>query len=186
MGHEIGDRILCGKIDKDKNITIFGDYAEMQVSEDKVTLIDLDDVDKCSQYNWSLFPRGQVKTTIFEYKVKKTIQLHRFVLDAPDGMEVDHINHDVLDNRKQNLRVCTHSDNMGNMISPNILQKGKTSKYKGVRKASRKTWNAKIRANHKIFDLGLFGSENEAAEAYNEKAKELFGDYAYLNVITDD
>ena len=94
----------------------------------------------------------------------------------PDNMVVDHINHDTLDNRRSNLRICTHKQNLANRKKHKLA----TSKYKGVRRINRKTpWEAEISGKY----IGVFKTEKEAALAYNTKAKELFDQYAYLNAL---
>ena len=95
---------------------------------------------------------------------------------------VDHINHDKLDNRRENLRLCTHAENMQNV--PNY-SRGK-SKYKGVSFDDRKRvkkWRALIVFEKKQIYLGMHLTEEDAAIAYNEKATELFGEFACLNII---
>ena len=107
----------------------------------------------------------------------KTVFMHRVVMNAPKELEVDHKNHDTLDNRPANLRLCTSSQNQRNMIS-----KTGSSRYKGVCWYKRdKIWQVQIKINGKMKYLGRFESEIEAAEAYNKKAVELFGDFAYTN-----
>lgn len=103
--------------------------------------------------------------------------MHRLIMNTPEGMLVDHINHDCLDNRKSNLRICTHAENARNK-RPVIG----TSKYKGVYwDKTNKKWEAHIRKGKDVKYLGQFKCEKKAALAYNEKAKELFGEFAYLN-----
>lgn len=97
-------------------------------------------------------------------------------------MLVDHINGNGLDNRRSNLRLATAFQNLANMaIRPH------TSQYKGVsyykHRTSYKKWVAEIRCNRKRVRLGAFESEIEAARAYNEAAKNLFGEFARLNPI---
>ena len=105
--------------------------------------------------------------------------MHKEILKPPSGFETDHINHNGLDNRKDNLRICTTSQNHYNQI---IRSESKTSKFKGVsrHKASRK-WIAQIGYGRRMIYLGCFDSESEAARAYNQKARELFGEFANLN-----
>lgn len=107
------------------------------------------------------------------------IYLHRYITKAPDGIQVDHINGDRLDNRSKNLRVCTNKQNNRNK-GP---QKGK---YKGVHwSKTSKRWVAQITKNYKVRHLGCFMTAEAAALAYNEAAKELHGEYAYLNKIDE-
>lgn len=107
----------------------------------------------------------------------KTILMHRVIVDAPLGKLVDHINHETLDNRRFNLRVCTHAQNCYNQISI----KGK-SQFKGVQWNKRKSrWQAFIKKHYKLYLVGSFQDEQEAAFAYDKAAKEMFGDFAYFN-----
>ena len=95
---------------------------------------------------------------------------------------IDHINHNGLDNRKENLRFVTRAQNQQNRRST----KNSSSQYKGVgwHKASNK-WRAKIGHKGKQTYLGLFTCEHQAALAYNEKALELWGENALLNEVED-
>ena len=107
------------------------------------------------------------------------VYLHRLLLDPPDTLKVDHINRDGLDNRRANLRTCTHSQNMAN--SP--PRAGCSSEFKGVSwdKANSK-WSAKGNdGTGKLRHLGLFTAEHDAARAYDTHAAALWGEYAWLN-----
>ena len=113
-----------------------------------------------------------------EYRYNR-IYLHRYIARAPKGAQVDHINGNRLDNRSANLRVCTNAQNSRNK-GP---QKGK---YKGVHwSKTGKHWVAQITKNYKVRHLGCFKTAEAAALAYNEAAKELHGEYAYLNKIDE-
>jgi len=91
-----------------------------------------------------------------------------------------------LDNRKGNLRICSVTQNAQNRRKPRSYKGLPTkSKYKGVRSINdikrKAKWQAIIQYNGKRINVGRFLTEKEAAEAYNLKAKELFGEFAYLN-----
>lgn len=108
--------------------------------------------------------------------------LHRYVNQTPDGMQTDHVNGDILDNRRENLRTCSPAENGWN--------KGKqdrklTSKYKGVdyRKNGMRCWRARIRIGDSRINLGQYATEKEAAQAYNEAAIKHHGKFANLNII---
>lgn len=151
----------------------------IQLSKGKVTILDLDDAIKFGIYNWSVL---QTKTGWYsvrnEKSVDKTSQkmfyLHRLIMDCPDHLFVDHINGDTLNNKKNNLRIVTKRENnlnkTGNIIS--------SSKYKGVSWYSRRSmWRARIDG----IDIGMFNIEEEAALAYDVKAKERHKEFAFLN-----
>ena len=109
---------------------------------------------------------------------RATLPIHRLIMDAPKGMEVDHINGNPLDNRKSNLRICTIAENLRNKGAG----KNNTSGYKGVSWVKRnKRWLAQIKHNGKQVYIGHYKNKEEAARAYDKKAKELHGEYAYLN-----
>ena len=139
-------------------------------------LVDDEDVERLSAFRWHRKQSGHVHRSIQRGKIKRGI--HRDVIDAPDGVWVDHINGDPLDNRKVNLRLCDRVGNSRNSSS----KKGSSSSFKGVcwHKASRK-WQAGIKVNRKSIHLGLFATEQQAAAAYDASAKEHFGEFARLN-----
>ncbi len=118
------------------------------------------------------------------YAVRKdkgrTIRMHREIMRPGRGQVVDHINHDGLDNRRCNLRVCSHAENLRNQRG----QVGRSSRFKGVSRDKRLgKWRAQIWHAGRHYYLGLYVSEIEAARAYDAKARELFGEFAYLNGI---
>lgn len=149
-------------------------------------LVDDEDFERISQISWYLDCCGYAKSMkyISQRPKRKYIitYLHRFIMNAPKGKKVDHINHDPLDNRKQNLRLCKHSENLQNQKK----RKGKhASKYKGVVLMKtynlKKPWMARITKEFKPYHLGYFATQEEAARAYDIKAKELFGEFALFN-----
>lgn len=143
-------------------------------------IVDDEDYESISQHNWSYSHYGYAvrrgKTSLGE-DGKKIIYMHRFIIAAGAGQTVDHINGNRLDNRKENLRICTIGENLKN-------RKGKngTSKYKGVSYASdRDKWRSSISYQNKRIRIGDYDSEIEAAKAYNQKAIELHGVFARIN-----
>jgi len=114
---------------------------------------------------------------------RKEVYLHREVLrlhdvDIPPGHQIDHINHDTSDNRMENLRVVTVSQNQHNQ---KIRRRG-TSRYKGVYwREDRGKWVAHITYRKKVLHLGLFDNQRDAARAYDEGATKLFGEFAHTN-----
>jgi len=109
---------------------------------------------------------------------RKLVLMHRVIADAPTGMDVDHINGNGLDNRRENLRVCTHAENQRNRRK----NKDNTSGFKGVFwHKNRKRYQAQIKICGKKIHLGYFLDPAEAAHAYDEAAKKYFGEFARLN-----
>jgi len=149
------------------------------LTQGKFAIVDAEDYDRLAKYKWHC-RRSKNKFYAYrtERKTRKTIGMHREILGAPPGLLVDHIDGNGLNNRKSNLRLCTYSQNTYNR-RPN---RNSISKYKGVTYHKRnKKWEAKIILNGKFIYLGGFDDEIEAALAYDRKAAELFGEFAYLN-----
>lgn len=156
--------------------------VEIPLSKGKVTLVDEADYEKVSQHKWyaaningAFYARTNIKK---EDGKGTTISLHRFLLNPPGRMQIDHINGNSLDNRRDNLRLCTHGQNQCNKYS----KKGTSSPYKGVKWHKRdKIWYAVIRLNNKQFYLGSYHDELKAAHAYDEAARKLHKEFARLN-----
>ena len=106
--------------------------------------------------------------------------MHRQLLGLGygDRRHTDHRNHITLDNRQENIRICSCQENMRNRKP----WKDATSGYKGVYKHTQaKKWVAQITIKGVVRHLGIFNNEEEAAHAYDEAAKKHFGEFAYLN-----
>lgn len=153
----------------------------IHTSKGEIIFIDKEDYDYFSQWKWSVNSDGLVYRCTIKSKKSITVYLHREIMRARVDEEVDHINHNKLDNRKENLRLCIHQQNSFNKTKPKRV-KPTSSKYKGVYSVRNK-WRAIITLNNKKRHLGYFNTEEEAALAYNIKAKELFGEFACLNEV---
>ena len=146
----------------------------------KFALVDDEDYEELMKYRWNVSSKGYATRGKVEDGVYKMIRMHRVIMKAGTVLFVDHINHNRLDNQKNNLRFCTHQENSMNQKK----RKNATSKYKGVHwRKDIKKWRSRITINMKRICLGTFDSEIKAAKAYNAKAKELFGEFAHLNKI---
>jgi hypothetical protein len=163
-------------------IIIYDDYAEIQCKHCNFK-IDLDDVERCSNYKWFSKPDARgIPYCYSHYIGDKKIMLHRFLvgLVPDDGMICDHSNRDTTDNRKQNLRICSRAENNRNAKKN---KRGTSSKYKGVTRRPSGRFGVYINYNKKPLCLGTYDTEEEAALVYNKKALQLYGEYANLNVI---
>jgi hypothetical protein len=152
----------------------------IKLTQGKYAIVDDEDFECLNKRKWHYDTRYATRTQWNKETKKETkMYMHRLIL--PDVKEVDHINGNKLDNRKENLRSCTRKQNSMNTL---IRKGNKHSKYKGVSfDKSRNKWVAYCIKDYKMLNLGRFKTENEAGLAYNTKAKELFGEFARLNVI---
>lgn len=151
---------------------------------EEFVLLDDDTPNEILSMNWRISKKGYVTTTQYlgkiDGKYKTTgIYLHRLIAIPPFKMQVDHINGNKLDNRKQNLRICTNQQNNRNINA----HKDSTSKYKGVSwDKTNKKWLVQITDQYgKNRHIGRFVDEIEAANAYNEYAKIYHKEFAKLN-----
>ena len=174
-----GSHLKSGSIRTCRKCNIYKKHPDghmiCTISNESQFIFNEQDYNIIKQYNWYLRPDGYIATNINN----TIIRLHRLIMNVNNKMFIDHKNHNILDNRRENLRICTKSENDFNR------QKIKgTSKYKGVHwdKVKNK-WTAKIQLNKKQMFLGYYISEEKAALEYNKNAKELFGEFAWLNNI---
>lgn len=148
------------------------------LTQGKVALVDAADYEWLNQWKWC-FKQGRAERHApSDNGYRRSLLMHRVILGDIDGMCVDHINHDPLDNRRANLRLCTKAENSRNRSR----QRNSSSQYLGVgwHKANRK-WIAEIRINGKSGYLGSFDNEIDAAKAYDKAARELHGEFANPN-----
>ncbi len=149
---------------------------QIKLTQNKVAIVDDGDYELLAQWKWHANNQHGNWYAINP----KMGRMHRFVMNNPIDLEVDHLNGDGLDNRRCNLRACTHSQNMMNQKAKTC----QTSKYKGVWwQKDRKKWVSSIRLNQQKIYVGSFLDEGDAGRAYNKKARELYGGFAKLNII---
>ena len=155
---------------------------EILLTQGKIALVDDEDYDRVNAFKWhteNYNNRLYAKRGILINGKLKTQRMHQFIIgENVLKLDIDHIDNNGLNNQKNNLRLCTHSQNMMNQEK----QKNRSTKYKGVSFHKRDNiYQSNIRSNGKLIYLGSFISEIEAAKEYDKKAKELFGDFARLN-----
>jgi len=152
-------------------------------------LVDDEDVPLVSKYRWyvaSVKYRGrQTKQYVQARGIypfdPPIVKMHRIIMKATDPKKVvDHKNGSGLDNRKENLRICSVAENAANRKITTLRNRVKHSKFKGVTKLNGK-WRAYITLNHSSIHLGFFTTAEEAAAAYNKAAVILHGEFAHLN-----
>ena len=158
---------------------------EIYLTQGQVAIVDDEDFEYLNQWKWQANQKKSKRFYAWRGKKidgkYKMIYLHRFILKITDKkIFVDHVNMNTLDNRKINLRICTHSQNQMNTNKNNRNSLG----YKGISYDKRvNKFYANITLNKKTFYLGGFIDPKDAAKAYNEAAIKYFGEFANLNKI---
>lgn len=155
---------------------------EIPLSKGYVALVDDDDYERVSQFKWHA--EVQRHTVYAKRNLRRggggrtPERLHRFILRPPDGIAVDHIDGDGLNNRRENLRLATTNGNSQNRRK----QTNNTSGYMGVSwHKVRGKWRAEIRVGGRAKHLGYYECPTEAAKARDKAAFELHGEFASLN-----
>lgn len=160
--------------------------AEIIAISGETIILDDADLDDLAQHRWFIQRTKRANTTYAMARItmpdgkRITKGIHRIIMGDPAGMQIDHINGNGLDNRRTNLRIVTRQQNLQNQKS-----RGGASPYRGV-SASAEKWMACLTHNYQRIYLGTFTTDVEAAQAYDAKARELFGEYAALNFPAGD
>lgn len=151
----------------------------IELTKGKRAIVDDADYERLSQYSWFFNPTGTGYAQRSARKSEtgpRTVLLHRVVMNASPGYQIDHINRNTLDNRKENLRLCTQAQNMSNSTNGRLSSSG----FRGVSYDSRKTknpWRATVGKRH----VGMYKTAEEAARAYDEAAIKHYGEFANTN-----
>ena len=149
--------------------------GEISLTQGEVTVVDDADFKKVSSHPW-YYRNG------YAARAGNTF-MQNVIYPPPEGMIVDHINGDSLDNRRENLRHVTWMQNTRNRKS----HSNTSSKYKGVtRRNDNGRWRAQIGANYKHYNLGTYATEEEAAKAYNEASVKYHGEFGRLNKLEEE
>lgn len=145
------------------------------LSNGQTAQVDDEDFDRVSGYKWYAVKYGNYWYAIAKISGKNVL-MHRLLMDPPSDKVIDHINHDGLDNRKINLRVCTISENRRNSKTPAT----NTTGHRGVTfdKGRKSPWHARIFVNGKNLYLGRFATAREASKAYQEASIKHYKEFA--------
>lgn len=146
------------------------------LTQGHVAKVDDADYERVAQFKWHIkrYSHTIYATAHVPGNARQKVLLHRVIMDAAPGVEIDHIDRDGLNCQRSNLRASTHKQNNGNK------QKRKDSKvpYKGITwHAQSSRWRVRVAKQH----IGMFDDPVEAAKAYDVAAKKQWGEFAYLN-----
>jgi AP2 domain. len=150
---------------------------EIKLTQGMVAIVDDEWFDYLNQFKWQA-----TKMKNGKWYASRVVKMHREIAGViaiqPTKVDVDHRNQNGLDNRVENLRVGTRSQNMSNTKKYST----NTSGYKGVMWSKRQSkWIAQIKYHGKLFHLGVFDNKIDAARAYDAAATDKFGEFAGLN-----
>lgn len=141
-------------------------------------IVDECDLELVSKHKWHIQPKSCGVMYAISARKRKTLRMHRLIMGAKPGEQIDHINHNGLDNRRCNLRVAGRNGNSRNMRKAT----GQTSRFKGVHRRG-KYWRAGIRIDGRLINIGTFTDETLAGAAYNHFARVYFREFACLNPL---
>lgn len=174
-GHRLlqGSTVTCTKCNTNKYYSE-NDYMVGETSRGVKFYFDIKDFNIVSDRNW------YSESEYFATKINgKHHKLHRYIMNYDGPLVVDHIDGNPANNRRNNLRICTQQQNVMN----SKIRSDSTNNYRGVKYRGNGKYQARIQKDGKRYYIGTHRSEEAAAKAYNEKALELFGEYAKLNKI---
>ena len=152
---------------------------EILLTQGKVALVDDEDFERLNQYKWyASWDRYNWYATRYTHRIagnRNLIRMHREIMNAPKGIQVDHRNGDGLYNLKENLRLATTQQNAFNKNAHKDNKIG----VKGVTwKNHARKFRAQIKANNKIIHLGYFSVLGDADSAYRKAEEKYFGEFA--------
>lgn len=151
----------------------------LELNKGVATKVDRDDLDKVSGYNWYAHKRSGGNWYVTAWVPKgsgKSYHMHRIIMDAPEGMLVDHISGDTLDNRRSNLRIATKAQNCSNLTR---LKSNNKSGHTGVHwSREQRKWIASVQHNKTRHYIGAFSSIDDAVSARSVAAREVQGEFA--------
>lgn len=155
---------------------------EIQCTNGKVAQVSDEDFEFLNRFKWfgCEYPQARIRKRVGVEVRMSTIAMHTFILRGPEGMMPDHINGNRYDNRRENLRLATRSENRANCPK---IEFSSMNPYKGVRATTwrKDAWIAQITINGTRLELGRFEDSRTAALAYDKAALQHFGEFARLN-----
>ena len=155
-----------------------GEYGICYFNNGGKFIFDLEDYDKIKGFTWSRRNEGYASSMKRIDGKLKIYNAYRLIMNVEDPkLEVDHINGDKWDNRKCNLRIVTHANNMKNRK----LSSRNKSGYTGVRQIKNGKWTASIRCNGNDIWLGSYKTKEDAIKARKEAEEKYFGEFAHKN-----
>lgn len=174
--------LLCDVV---KNFWYNRGMKKIPLTRGKVAVIDDKDYVYVEPFKWCAMPNGTTWYAITNVRCpdgkQRQVRMHRLLMGVKrrDGMEVDHVNHNGLDNRRNNLRVCTHQQNMCN----GKAKRGK-SRFRGLSwDASRQWWRVSLRVYGRDRYVGIYKDEMQAALGYDLAALRTHKEYACCNLM---
>lgn len=162
-------KITGEKSKKFNTYDLSGEYGVGYTAKGEEFYFDLEDYELIKNYCWYIDYYGYVQTNI----KKRHILFHRFIMNPPDNMDIDHKNGNTTDNRKSELRLCTRQQNLFNVG----LRKNNKSGTTGVCKNQSNNWYAQICVSGKVIHLGTFSEKNDAIKARKDAEKKYFGNF---------
>lgn len=160
-------RDVPSRAKKENTYVIENDVVYLYDVNQNCYIIDAEDLPRVKGLYFRKFRKGYAIATLRGLKAKKNVFLHRYIMDCSEGMVVDHIDHNVFNNRKSNLRICTIAENTYNRAN-----------VKGVKQTSSGKWLASIFKDGKNYRLGLFDTEQEALWERKQAELRFFGEFA--------
>ncbi len=148
---------------------------EIKLSQGKVALVDDEDYEYLNQFKWHVFNSRGILYARKQSNSRKEKFMHRMIMNTPDDLTCDHIDHNGLNNQKDNLRNCTLNQNQYNRRANG------RSKYIGVSIDKKGRINAQIKINGEGVYLGGYKTEEQAARRYDAAALYFHGEYCNLN-----
>lgn len=152
----------------------------LTLTQGKFAQVDDEDYEWLSQWKWYYSGEYAVRNSSKLLGKRKILYMHREIMQAAVGVEIDHADMDTLNNQRHNLRVSTHAQNQEN----GRIYKTNTSGYKGVSWHKRdKVWSAAISVDNRQVFLGNFVNKEDAVKAYNAAALKFHGEFARINIL---